>query len=104
MDFGLAKLVTAVDALPTMDTLTEKAVPLRRDLTIPGAFMGTVPYMSPEQIPGEPVDSWSDIFSFGAVLCEMATGKPAFSGKTTSQIREAILSQEPPRCVAGMHA
>jgi serine/threonine protein kinase len=84
VDFGLAKLVTAVDALPTMDTLTEKAVPRARDLTIPGAFMGTAPYMSPEQIRGEPVDSRSDIFSLGAVLYEMATGKPAFSGETTS--------------------
>jgi len=50
VDFGLAKLVTGVDALPTMDTLTEKAVPRARDLTTPGAFMGTAPYMSPEQI------------------------------------------------------
>jgi serine/threonine protein kinase len=91
----LAKLVTAVDALPTMHTLTEKAVPRARDLTIPGAFMGTAPYMSPEQIRGEPVDSRSDIFSLGAVLYEMATGKPAFSGETTSEIREAILSKEP---------
>ena len=96
VDFGLAKLVTAVDALPTMHTLTEKAVPHARDLTIPGAFMGTAPYMSPEQIRGEPVDSRSDIFSLGAVLYEMATGKPAFSGETTSEIREAIVSQEPP--------
>ena len=96
VDFGLAKLVTAVDALPTMHTLTEKAVPRARDLTIPGAFMGTAPYMSPEQIRGEPVDCRSDIFSLGAVLYEMATGTPAFSGETTSQIREAILSQDPP--------
>jgi eukaryotic-like serine/threonine-protein kinase len=57
--------------------------------------MGTAPYMSPEQIRGEPVDARSDIFSFGAILYEMATGQPPFSGETIEQIREAILSKEP---------
>ena len=71
--------------------------------------MGTAPYMSPEQIRGEPVDARSDIFSFGAVLYEMATGQPPFSGETIEQIREAILSKEPasprklnPRLPAGL--
>ena len=71
--------------------------------------MGTAPYMSPEQIRGEPVDARSDIFSFGAVLYEMATGQPPFSGETIERIREAILSTEPasprklnPRLPAGL--
>jgi len=97
LDFGLAKLagataetlVSQASAPVTTDTLRA------RDLTLPGALMGTAPYMSPEQIRGEPVDSRSDIFSFGAVLYEMATGRPAFSGENTPQIRETILSQEP---------
>lgn len=97
LDFGLAKLAGAraetfaSHDLPTATTDTLRA----QDLTLPGALMGTAPYMSPEQIRGEPVDGRSDIFSFGAVLYEMATGQPAFSGETTSHIREAILSAEP---------
>jgi eukaryotic-like serine/threonine-protein kinase len=65
------------------------------DLTLPGALMGTAPYMSPEQTRGENLDARSDIFSFGAVLYEMVTGQPAFSGETTRQIRETILTREP---------
>jgi len=57
--------------------------------------MGTAPYMSPEQIRGQPVDARSDIFSCGAVLYEMVTGQPPFSGETIERIREAILSKEP---------
>ena len=97
LDFGLAKLAGATaEALATQDqaTATTDTLPAK-DLTLPGALMGTVPYMSPEQIRGEPVDARSDIFSFGAVLYEMATGKPAFSGETSGQVRNAILTQEP---------
>jgi serine/threonine-protein kinase len=95
LDFGLAKLATT-EALAGQDLPTATADTLRgEDLTRTGVFMGTAPYMSPEQIRGDPVDARTDLFSFGAVLYEMATGQPAFSGKTTPQIREAILSQEP---------
>ena len=57
--------------------------------------MGTLLYMSPEQVRGEPLDVRTDLFSFGAVLYEMATGRPAFSGETAGQVRDAILSREP---------
>jgi serine/threonine protein kinase len=107
LDFGLAKLAgaTAENLVSQGVTATEHS----KDLTVPGALMGTAPYMSPEQIRGEPVDTRSDIFSFGAVLYEMATGQPPFSGETIERIREAILSKEPasprklnPRLPAGL--
>jgi len=97
LDFGLAKLASAMtEVLSQNEPPTATTDTLRvDDLTLPGAVLGTAPYMSPEQVRGEPVGVRSDIFSFGAVLYEMATGKPAFSGKTTGQIREAILAQDP---------
>lgn len=93
LDFGLAKLAGATaDNLASQGaTVTEPS----KDLTVPGSLMGTAPYMSPEQILGEPVDARSDLFSFGAVLYEMATGQPPFSGETVERIREAVLSMEP---------
>jgi serine/threonine protein kinase len=106
LDFGLAKLTGA-----TAETLIRQdpSATEHLNLTLPGALMGTAPYMSPEQIRGEPVDARSDIFSFGAVLYEMATGQPPFSGETIEQIREAILSKDPtsprklnPRLAAGL--
>ena len=97
LDFGLAKLAgAAAETLASRDLAAATTDTLRpHDLTLPGALMGTAPYMSPEQIRGEPLDARSDLFSFGAVLYEMATGQPAFSGETTGQIRETILAREP---------
>jgi tRNA A-37 threonylcarbamoyl transferase component Bud32/predicted Zn-dependent protease len=92
LDFGLAKQteILSTDTL-TRDTAREQAM----QLTVPGSAIGTVQYMSPEQVRGEDVDARTDIFSFGAVLYEMATGRQAFSGSTAGVIFHAILSESP---------
>src|SRR5271167_4243009 len=83
LDFGLAKLVRAEENHETA-------------VTLPGMVMGTVGYMSPEQVRGEPSDARSDIFSFGAVLYEMLTGNRAFKRNTSAETMTAILREEPP--------
>ncbi len=89
LDFGLAKLVRPEEN-------HEPAVTLTNPATLPGMVMGTVGYMSPEQVRGEPIDSRSDIFSFGAVLYEMLTGKRAFKRETSAETMTAVLREEPP--------
>jgi serine/threonine protein kinase/Tol biopolymer transport system component len=92
MDFGLAKLVpqrSSSDALDSQPTAAQQT------LTAEGAAIGTVAYMSPEQARGEAVDARSDLFSFGLVLYEMATGRLAFSGGTNAVIFDAILNRAP---------
>ncbi|MCA1642713.1 MAG: serine/threonine-protein kinase [Acidobacteria bacterium] len=91
LDFGLAKVTerTGGDAAQTN-------VPTRKINTDPGTVMGTVGYMSPEQAAGRRVDHRSDIFSFGAVLYEMLTGKRAFRGDTAIETLNAILKEDPP--------
>ena len=89
LDFGLAKLVRPEESHETVVTLTSPA-------TLPGMVMGTVGYMSPEQVRGEPSDARADIFSFGAVLYEMLTGRRAFKRETTAETMTAILREEPP--------
>src|SRR5229473_2215099 len=89
LDFGLAKLVRPEESHQTVLTLATPA-------TLPGMVMGTVGYMSPEQVKGEPRDARSDIFSFGAVLYEMLTGKRAFKRDTSAETMTAILREEPP--------
>jgi eukaryotic-like serine/threonine-protein kinase len=90
LDFGLAKLVTESVGISAMQTVTADEA-----LTSPGTVVGTLAYMSPEQARGEELDLRTDLFSFGAVLYEMATGQRAFSGRTTGVICDAILNRDP---------
>jgi serine/threonine protein kinase len=92
LDFGLAKLD---EPEPDVDTSVETATS-EKLLSTPGVAMGTAPYMSPEQARGEDLDGRTDIFSFGAVLYETATGKMAFPGKTTAVVHKAISDETPP--------
>ena len=106
LDFGLAKFILREGPVPVppddasnrsagevpQDTPTSTIEPPH--LTIVGAAMGTAAYMSPEQARGERVDARTDLFSFGAVLHEMATGRQAFSGANSAEIRDAILNRE----------
>jgi len=97
MDFGLAKAADGGGA-PILSSLTQSLNPAAKTtpVTAEGTIVGTFQYMSPEQMEGREADARSDIFSFGAVLFEMATGKRAFEGKTTASVIAAILEREPP--------
>src|SRR5688572_21520564 len=92
LDFGVAKIdVDRMDAAATATTFTPGAQ--ASPVTDAGKTLGTVAYMSPEQSRGEPVDARSDLFSFGTVLYEMATGHRAFEGPTTAVIFDKILNR-----------
>src|SRR5262249_56706894 len=91
LDFGLAKLAEREESsqsnLPTAGTE-------------PGVVLGTVGYMSPEQVRGKPADTRSDIFAFGAVLYEMLSGQRAFHGDSAADTMSAILTKDPPELSA----
>src|SRR5205814_5223653 len=93
LDFGLAKLTQAEGG-------TGAATDLPTVGTQPGVVLGTMGYMSPEQVRGKPADPRSDIFSFGAILYEMLSGKRAFHGDTAADTMSAILTKEPPELSA----
>ena len=94
LDFGLAKLRPQRSEPAGSGVATQKAI------TDPGAVMGTVGYMSPEQVRGQEVDYRSDIFSFGAILYEMLTGRRAFLRETMAETMTAILKEEPEEVTA----
>lgn len=96
LDFGLAKAAIADD-----DRTIATAAP---DATSPGTVLGTVRYMSPEQVRGEAVDHRCDVFSFGTVLWEMLSGRPAFDGDSAVEIMSAILKQDPPDLSSANHS
>ncbi len=91
LDFGLAKITRTGSATSAAETMTEAP----GDLTNPGSVVGTVAYMSPEQTRGKELDARTDLFSFGAVLYEMATGTLPFRGETAPLLYKAILDASP---------
>jgi serine/threonine protein kinase len=91
LDFGLSKLQTTPDLL-VLSTLSPGDAPL----TAEGAVLGTFPYMAPEQLAGHEADTRSDIFAFGAIVYEMATGRRAFEGTSAATVIGAVLHTDPP--------
>jgi len=95
LDFGLAK---AIEAPASRGSLT--SLPTQQGLTQEGTILGTFQYMAPEQLEGKEADARTDIFAFGAVLYEMATGKKAFSASSQASLITAIMSADPPSIAA----
>jgi serine/threonine protein kinase/dipeptidyl aminopeptidase/acylaminoacyl peptidase len=100
LDFGLAKLTQPIGEPGSgAQALGQTTVTLEEHLTSPGATVGTVAYMSPEQVRAKELDARTDLFSFGAVLYEMATGQLPFHGESSGLIFKAILDSDPPPAI-----
>ena len=95
LDFGLAKLAPTTAVVEGINPSELPTLSAQELLTTPGTTIGTVAYMSPEQVRGEELDNRTDLFSFGLVLYEMATGQMAFLGRTSGMVMEAILNRAP---------
>ena len=97
LDFGLAKVIPVAKKVVEAVGITAESTAMSEEhLTSPGSTLGTVAYMSPEQVKGKELDARTDLFSFGGVLYEMATGALAFHGETSGLIFKAILDSDPP--------
>jgi len=97
LDFGLAKL------RPSQLSGMDSQAPTQKKITNPGTVLGTVGYMSPEQVRGQEADHRADIFSFGVILYEMLSGRRAFGGESAIEVMNAILKEEPPELTAMNH-
>ena len=95
LDFGLAKIGPRAASPATVAATVSGATVLDDNLTSPGTALGTIAYMSPEQVRGEDLDARTDLFSFGVVLYEMATGNQAFPGRTSGVVFDGILNRQP---------
>src|SRR5215475_6282814 len=98
LDFGLAKLIEHRPA-----TVDSQAPTIAKEHTDPGTVLGTVGYMSPEQVRGQEADHRADIFSFGVILYEMLSGRRAFGGESAIEVMNAILKEDPPELAAMNH-
>lgn len=99
LDFGLAKICAPLQAqfANQQSQIDQDAPTLKQSLTEEGTILGTIQYMAPEQLEGKEADARTDVFAFGAMLYEMASGKKAFSGKSRASIIAAIMEREPER-------
>jgi len=97
LDFGLAKVLSTPTAIPAGQAAPDPAMATldEKQLTSPGTALGTIAYMSPEQVRGKDLDARTDLFSFGAVLYEMSTGTLPFRGETSGVLFESILNRVP---------